>query len=200
MHGEQTLREHAEARQQVALADTILISKTDLCAPADRMLRQLDRLNLGAPRMTTRDADACVLFGGPSIEALSDRIASLPRQRGHREIETFTILRDQPLPALALTMLLQAIAEHCGPRLLRFKGLVAIDEMPGRPAAIHGVRHVVSPPDFLERWPSGDRRTRIVFIGKGVPRYFVSRLLDAIEEEVRDANAAALSTSDRSNV
>ena len=84
-------------------------------------------------------------------------------------------------------MLLEAIAEHCGSRLLRLKGLVEIDEMPGQPAVIHGVRHVVSPPDFLDRWPSADKTTRIVFITKGVPRHFVSRLLDAIEEEVRQA-------------
>jgi hypothetical protein len=43
---------------------------------------------------------------------------------------------------------------------------------------------------FLEQWPSADQRTRIVLITKGVPRYFVSRLLDAIEEEVRDALSA----------
>jgi G3E family GTPase len=116
---------------------------------------------------------------------------------GHDGTETFTVVRERPLPALALTLLLQAVAEHCGARLLRFKGLVAIDEMPGRPAVIHGVRHVVSPPEFLDCWPSGDARTRIVFIARGVPRYFVARLLDAIEEEVRDA-MDHLVTSDRS--
>jgi G3E family GTPase len=83
--------------------------------------------------------------------------------------------------------LLQALAEHCGSRLLRLKGLVAIEEMPGRPAVIHGVRHVVSPPEFLDRWPTGEQTTRIVLITRGVPRFFVSRLLDSIEEEVRDA-------------
>jgi G3E family GTPase len=197
VHGERTLREHAEARQQVALADRILVSKTDLQPPADRLLLQLDRLNPGAPRTTTALADISILFDGTSIVALSERIAGAPRQPGHREIATFTVIRDRPLPALVLTMLLQAIAEHCGSRLLRLKGLVAIEEMPGRPAVIHGVRHVVSPPEFLDLWPGADRRTRIVFIGKAIPRYFVSRLLDAIEEEVRDAIAAPASTSDR---
>jgi G3E family GTPase len=95
------------------------------------------------------------------------------------------------MPALALTLLLQALAEHCGARLLRLKGLVAIEEMPGRPAVIHGVRHVVSPPEFLDCWPSKDERTRIVLIASEVPRYFVPRLLDAIEREVREANADA---------
>ena len=113
------------------------------------------------------------------------------RPGAHSEIGTFTVTRDSPLPALALTLLLEAIAEHCGSRLLRLKGLVAIEEMPGQPAVIHGVRHVVSPPQFLDRWPSADETSRMVFIVKGVPRFFVSRLLDAIEEEVRQAQQLA---------
>jgi G3E family GTPase len=187
VHGEATLQDHAEARNQVALADQLLVSKTDLRPPSDRLLARLTRLNPGAPCVTTAPADPAGLFGGASVMALSERLAGLPRQHGHREIETFTIIRDRALPAVALTMLLQAIAEHCGSRLLRLKGLVAIEEIPGRPAVIHGVRHVVSAPEFLDHWPGSDHRTRIVFIAKGIPRHFVSRLLDAIEDEVRDA-------------
>ena len=115
----------------------------------------------------------------------------LSAQQGHDDIETFTVIREKPLPALAMTMLLQAIAEHCGERLLRLKGLVAIEEMPGHPAVVHGVRHVVSTPEFLDRWPSGDERTRMVFITRDVPQYFIARLLDAIEDEVRDATSDA---------
>jgi G3E family GTPase len=187
IHGEETFRDHIEARYQVALADIVLISKTDLRPASDRLIAELDMLNPGAPAMTTIEADPAVLFGEASVAALAKRLARTPRRPGHAEIDTFTVERTRPMPALVLTLLLQAVAEHCGSRLLRLKGLVAIEEMPGRPAVIHGVRHVVSPPDFLERWPSEDERTRIVFITKGVPRYFVSRLLDAIEEEVRDA-------------
>lgn len=187
MHGEQTLRQHAEARHQVALADRLLISKSDQQPPAESLLTQLRQLNPHASRSTTAKADPAMLFGGSSVTSLSERLADTPRQLGHGEIESSTLTRDRSLPALALTMVLQALAEHCGPRLLRLKGLVAIEEMPGRPAVIHGVRHVVSPPMFLDRWPSGDQRTRMVFITRGVPRYFVSRLLDAIEQEVRDA-------------
>ena len=76
--------------------------------------------------------------------------------------------------------------EHCGERLLRVKGLVAIEEMPGQPAVVHGVQHVFSPPEFLDRWPSGDIETRLVFIFHEMPRHFPARLLDAIEEEVRE--------------
>ena len=56
----------------------------------------------------------------------------------------------------------------------------------GRPALIHGVRHVFAAPVWLDRWPSDDKRTRIVFIGEAIPRHFPARLLDAIEAEVID--------------
>jgi G3E family GTPase len=197
IHGETTLRNHPEARHQVALADRLLISKTDLRPASDELNEELDALNPNVPRMTTMEARPEDLFGAPSIEGLTARLGRTPRRPVHAGIDTFTVVRDRPLPGIALTMLLQAVAEHCGARLLRLKGLVAIEEMPGRPAVIHGVRHIVSPPDFLDCWPSLDERTRIVFITNGVPRHFVSRLLDAIEEEVRDAIAGPLSTSRR---
>ena len=164
-----------------------MLSKTDLCEAGAALLARLERLNPGAPRMTGLAGDPGVLFDGGNVAGLADRLAGMMERPGHGEVETFTVVRERPLPALALTLLLQALAEHCGGRLLRFKGLVSIREMPGRPAVIHGVRHVVSPPEFLDCWPSGDERTRMVFIGRGVPRYFVSRLLDAIEEEVQEA-------------
>jgi len=122
----------------------------------------------------------------PEQEAAA--LSPFARGRHTDGIETFAIQRDTPLPALALTLLLQALTEHCGDRLLRVKGLVDIAEIPDRPAVIHGVQHVFSEPVFLDAWPSDDRSTRIVFIVRGVPRHFPARLLAAIEEEVRDAN------------
>jgi G3E family GTPase len=196
MFGESNLREHEEARVQVALADCVLLSKTDVRPASEGLVAALDGLNSVAPRMTTMQAIAATLFGDPSAAATAQRLARTGRVAGHGGIDTVVVVRERPIPALALTMLLQALVEHCGWRLLRLKGLVAIAEMPGQPAVIHGVRHVVSAPEFLPRWPSADERTRIVLIMRGVPRYFVARLLDAIEAEVREA----LSTEGRSDL
>ena len=118
--------------------------------------------------------------------------ARSPFQRAQHSdgIATFTLQRDRAVPALALTLLLQALAEHCGARLLRLKGLVDVAEMPGQPAVIHGVQHVFAPPEFLPRWPSDDRSTRLVFITQGVPAHFPARLLEAIEAEVLEEQRA----------
>jgi G3E family GTPase len=55
---------------------------------------------------------------------------------------------------------------------------------------IHGVQHVFHPPTFLERWPSGDRASRIVIITRRVPRRWVEALLTAIDAEVADVAGA----------
>jgi G3E family GTPase len=195
MHGEVTLDRHIEARRQVALADRLVMSKTDLSDAAGAHARSM-ALNPGADIAIAADVTPDMLFApvDPATRALRmtrlpDLPAASPFATGRHTdgIETFALRRDTPLPALALTLLLQALTEHCGDRLLRVKGLVDIAEMPGQPAVIHGVQHVFAEPVFLDAWPSDDRSTRIVFIVRGVPRHFPARLLAAIEEEVRDA-------------
>lgn len=190
-HGTLTLTERPEARRQVALADRLLLSKTDLHPCSDALTISLRSLNRHAVPRLAVEATAADLFGDPAPLALAARLGDLDGSSGHADIDSFTLTRERPVPALALTLLLQALAEHCGPKLLRLKGLVAIAEMPEQPAVIHGVRHVVSAPEFLPAWPSDNRSTRIVFIGTAIPRWFPARLLDAIEAEVRDAQAAA---------
>ncbi len=85
---------------------------------------------------------------------------------------------------MALTLFLEALAEQCGADLLRLKGLVHITECPERPAVIHAVQHVFHPPLWLDRWPSADRRTRLVFITRRIPGAWIDALLAAIEAEV----------------
>jgi G3E family GTPase len=192
LHGEAALDRHAEARRQVALADTLLLSKTDLTAPTETLRARLVTLN-EAMLQSVRDVVPARLFTGTDMATCFSTLPDPPardpfaRARHTDGIETFVLRRDRAMPALALTLLLEALAEHCGARLLRLKGLVSIEEMPGQPAVIHGVQHVFAPPEFLDRWPSADHTTRMVFIAQGVPRHFPARLLDAIEHEVREA-------------
>ena len=195
VHGEATLDRFSEARRQIALADRLVFSKTDLALPNEALLRRLDALNPLAPRARSADTRPGMLFAGADPMARAARFTDLPdqpaaspfsRARHTEAIETEAFRRARPLPALALTLWLQALTEHCGDRLLRVKGLVCLEEMPDQPAVIHGVQHVFSPPEFLERWPSTDTDTRLIFIFRAMPRHFPARLLDAIEEEARE--------------
>src|SRR5690606_1564633 len=93
------------------------------------------------------------------------------------------------IPAVALTLFLQALAENCGERLLRLKGIVGIAESRGRPAVIHGVQHVYHPPAWLPRWPSPDRRSRLALVLREVPQDWVEILFDMVVADVGAAVA-----------
>jgi G3E family GTPase len=100
------------------------------------------------------------------------------------------IEREAPIAAAALALWMQGLSEHAGSRLLRLKGIVRLAEAPERPLAVHAVGHVAHPPRWLEGRPAGggDRRSRLVLIGQGIPRHFPARLLAAVEAEVAEAS------------
>jgi G3E family GTPase len=188
LHGGEALQHHATARNQVAVADVVLASKTDLVPLSDTLRKTVAQLNTLVGIQTTGCATADMLFGRQEAKNFDVLEAG-----GGLTIESVTLRRSDPVPALALTMFLQGLAEHSGSRLLRLKGLVSLEELPGQPALIHGVHHVMSAPEILDRWPTNDETTRIVIIGDGIPRYFADRLLDAVIEDVRTASVTGYS-------
>ncbi|MGH7102941.1 MAG: CobW family GTP-binding protein [Acetobacteraceae bacterium] len=187
--GEACLAAHPEARRQVAFADRLLITKTDLSPDIAGLEAALAELNPDAERLrAVRGQIAPEILFAPARPGATR--TDPPAVAMHSDGITSTVLlRERPVPALALILFLQALAEHCGPRLLRTKGLVDVAEMPGQPALIHGVQHLFEPPEWLPGWPGEDRRTRLVFIGLGLPRHFPARLMAAIEEEVVEESA-----------
>ena len=179
LHGAASLARHPEAQRQLRLADRILVTKTDLAAVPEAAIRAL---NPAAPLRAAVQGAAppeWLFAAPPRPEALPDWAAQHSQGVGAIVIE-----REAPIPALALTLWMQGLAEHAGPRLLRLKGLVALVEQPDRPAVVHAIQHLVYPLEWLEGWPGRDRHSRIVLIGERIPRHWPARLLMAIEAEV----------------
>jgi G3E family GTPase len=199
VHGAATLARQPESVKQVAVADRLVLTKTDLVTEAPAVLTErLVTLNPSAPVLSASfgDIDPARLFDAriwdaagkleaPAVEPHEHHHAH-DRNRHDERITCFALIRDEPIPAVALTLFLEMLAEHCGADLLRLKGIVAIAESPDRPAVIHGVQHMFHAPAFLDHWPSDDRRSRLVFIARDLPRDFAEALLDAIEAEVRE--------------
>ena len=89
------------------------------------------------------------------------KAADVNRHDSH--INAVCMVVNEPIPGDALDRWLGSLFLLNGPDLLRFKAIVNVAELPG-PMIIHGVQHVIHPPEMLKRWPSDDRRTRMVFI------------------------------------
>jgi G3E family GTPase len=193
---EQTRLNHDEAARQAALADTIRITKLDLAGAgiANDLPAELAHLNPAADirAMSWETADIVALLTADGFDAADPRAdprpwLSLSRYQATevhnhhlfgREIESFVLLRDEPVSRAELQFLLDGISQNLGPGLLRVKGLVNVAEEPGRPAVIQGAQHLLHTMTWLDRWPDGDERTRVVFITQGIAR---DSLRDVVE-------------------
>jgi G3E family GTPase len=65
-----------------------------------------------------------------------------------------------------------------GNNVLRVKGILNVLDV-ATPVVVHGVQHIVHPPAHLDRWPDDDRRSRVVFIVRGLERDLIERSLAA---------------------
>ncbi len=196
--GANTVGQESEAAKQIAVADRLVLTKTDLVDGENDELSNLVReLNPSTECVAVSHGEVSpsVLFGDHQESTPTSRLEFLksvgnsPRSSPDHTsgaISTFALVREQPIPAVALTLFLEALADHCGEGLLRLKGLVQIEENLNQPAVIHGVQHVFHPPTWLDQWPSQDQRTRMVFIGRNLSERWVHALLRAIEREVRE--------------
>ena len=99
-------------------------------------------------------------------------------QLSDKGIESFVLIRDNPLSREELQFLLDGIGQNLGAGLLRVKGLVNIAEEPGKPAIIQGAQQLLHTMTWLDGWPDDDRRTCIVFITQGIVR---DKLKEVIE-------------------
>jgi G3E family GTPase len=109
-----------------------------------------------------------------------------------RQIESFCLIRDEPLTRDAVQFLLDGITQNLGPSLLRVKGLVNVAEEPDRPAVIQGVQHLLHTMTWLPRWPDADHRTRIVFIARGVVRSDLQEMIELLDRMAARTSRARL--------
>ncbi len=197
VNGARTLEREGISQKQVAVADRLVLTKSDLAGAAQPvLLRRLAELNTSAPVLSADHGriDPSYLFDAglydPDTKSLdvrswlAEEVHHGHSRDRHADIKTYAIVRAEPIRAVALALFLETLAEHCGADLLRLKGIVNIAESPDQPAVIHGVQHVFHPPAWLPRWPSEDRRSRIVLITRGIPREWVEVLFDALAAEV----------------
>jgi G3E family GTPase len=200
-----TLHAHTESVKQAAVADRIVLTKTDLAdTPGSResaaQLRALLKgLNPAAQVLDAAAGEAtparlldCGLYDPDTKVADVKRwLAEEAYAHAHRHdhahdlnrhsarIHSFALTSDQAMPLSAFEMFLELIRSMHGPRLLRVKGVVKIAETPDTPLVIHGVQHIFHPPAQLPAWPDADRRTRIVFIVDDLEPRVIQGLFDA---------------------
>ncbi|MFL5289659.1 MAG: CobW family GTP-binding protein [Rhodopila sp.] len=168
--GAATLARFAEATAQVACADTLLISKTDLQPASDALRQQLQAANPWAEivESATMQSPAATLFGASGTERRHRRQKLWAAAAHSNGIDSYALVLRNRLTRLEFAMALGGLARERGEDLLRVKGLVAFADRPDRPAELHAVQHTLYPPRWLDAWPDADDRQRLVFIVRGI--------------------------------
>jgi G3E family GTPase len=181
--GESNLERMPEARKQVALADRIVLTKSDL-ADADttrRLERRIAALSAAPVEVAANGALAPnFVLDEPAVPRHRFELGGVAHTHG---IESFSLFFDDPLTWPAFEQALAVLTALRGPDLLRVKGIVAVAGCRG-PVVVHAVQHVVHPPVELEDWPDEDRRSRLVFVTRHLACEPVARLFAALSNIV----------------
>jgi hypothetical protein len=112
----------------------------------------------------------------------------------HGEVVTEVAWFAEPLRMGPLALWLSLMTQMHGGALLRVKGLVAVIGEDA-PVVIHTVGHVVYPARQLAAWPDDDRRTRLVFIARGLSATTLRALLINLGETPRSAVGRRLTSA-----
>ena len=201
VNGAGHLAQYAESVKQVAVADRVVLTKTDLAgrAEAEALRAACRRYNPAAPIFestvdpigpaelfahdvaspTGRRQDASRWWQAETAATTPPETAAAGDVHRHaRDIYAFSVTFERALDWTAfgiwLTMLLHAHGEN----VLRVKGILQVIGAPA-PVVIHAVQHLVHAPVHLDGWPAADRDTRLVFIVRKLPRQVIERSLAA---------------------
>ncbi len=193
-YGLQQLESHAEARKQAAVADVLLLTKTDLSTPEQlsALKEKLIAINPGATQHKIQhgkiEPDYIIdvgLFDPAGKRAEPQRWLRMPLKPAsmlnphHDEITSFTVTLPSPIHWRDLKPVILKLCQTFGKDLLRLKGIIHAADL-DNPLAIHAVHFTPYPPTELEGWIEENPTNRIVLIGKGLDEAAIRKMLTQI--------------------
>ncbi|MFO1069590.1 MAG: GTP-binding protein [Geminicoccaceae bacterium] len=190
VNGADTLDRFEAAVHQAAVADRLVLSKTDLAdaSTVAALERRLAVLNPTASRL--RLAPAAAVPASLLTEDLLDpdgRAAHVARWLdagdGHDHdhnagVRSLALVREAPLDWARFAVWFSMLLNRHGRNLLRAKGILHVDGVP-TPVVVHGVQHVLHPPSHLAAWPGDRPVTRLVLIGRDLDPALLRRSFEA---------------------
>ncbi|MBB4008902.1 CobW family GTP-binding protein [Allorhizobium taibaishanense] len=189
VNGLAQLDTYGESARQVAIADRLVVTKTDMAEAAGQgnLAARLSAINPDAALVLAADADfapARLLDDdasqrGDILQSASGFYCESPEETGHSgDFRSFVVTVDRPVDWTGFGLWLTMLLNRHGARVIRVKGILNIAGEE-RPVAIHGVQHLVHPPVHMAGWPSDDRRSRLVFIVDGLDTALIRRSFEA---------------------
>ena len=201
VNAERQFETFAEIFKQIAVADRIVITKSDLVDTAhlEGLQDHLSRLNPGAVMLHAHHGEisARELLGqdvfDPQTKAAevirwlkpgplgAHRTLVRATSRQHAmQVRSFVLDFDRQLNWTVFGVWLSLLLQAHGDRILRVKGLLNVYGSE-TPVVVHGVQHLVHPPSHLPGWPAGPRHSRLVFITRDLEEALIRHSFDVFQ-------------------
>ena len=193
-YGLEQLQQHTEARKQAAVADILLLTKTDIATSVQLSLlkEKLIAINSGATQHKIMhgqiEPDFIIdvgLFDPSGKRAEPERWLRMPLKPAamlknqHDEITSFTVTLPSPVNWRDLKPVILKLCQTHGEQLLRLKGIIHAADL-DQPIAIHAVHFTPDPPTELDGWTENEPTNWIVLIGKGLDETAIRKLLTQV--------------------
>ena len=178
------LSEYEQAEKQVAVADIVVLSKTDLVERAElaELEARIRRITAGAEIFSAAngsvDTQRLLVASARAAERWLERSATVRASSDTHlsGISSLSASLEGCISPAGLATWLSMLASLKGVQLLRVKGVVNVA---GEPYVVDVVQSVVHEPFKLDAWPTPDKRTRIVFIVRGATRESIEATFSA---------------------
>jgi G3E family GTPase len=202
--GAEQLGTHEESLRQAAVADRLVVTKTDMVSVerVQTLKNALSRVNPTARIFDVNasefDANALLTQGITDAETKLAEVkhwlasgeedvhdGSDSHEHGEHihlggnhsvDIRSFSLRIEEAIDWTAFGIWLTLLLHRHGNKVLRVKGLLRVSDAAG-PIVLHGVQHVIHPPVHLEEWPDSDHASRIVLVVQGIDPALIRRSL-----------------------
>ncbi|TCV87341.1 CobW family GTP-binding protein [Sulfurirhabdus autotrophica] len=202
--GELQLDSYPEAVKQVAVADRLVFTKTDLASSGqiEALKLRVAMLNPGAPMIDVIKGEvdpAAILHASAynpasntdNVQKWLDNGHFKPIKRGafvatklipgdaHDDrIRSYSLFIEEPLEWDNVYSALNKLVSTRSKNILRVKGILNLKGK-NTPTVIHGVQHILYPPVELPAWPDEDHRSRLVVITYDLDKNIAEELLES---------------------
>ncbi len=213
------IHDQPEVAAQIAVADRLVLTKTDLVSNTEAVLASIRALNATAPIIESVSGRAALEAFAPlerhRVNLLqqgnaSDGHGSTPlahdhhhrvahdRNRHDARVRAVCVPVADPASWSGVAAWWQVLSDALGDRLLRCKGLLRIADS-GEIVFIQGVQRVFHRPERLSAWPDADPRSRLVCIARDVAEGEIESTFAALQYPAgTDPRAAAAEIRARS--
>ncbi|WP_345096424.1 GTP-binding protein [Bartonella acomydis] len=194
---------YPEIHKQLAIADKIILTKTDLIDEkrlSNTLLKTLQTINPTA-QIIDAHSDHCCSNALISKTLWDEKIENTRHKQQHNispsehthhsTIHAFSLSCGEPIDYTSLDVFLELLKDLYGAKLLRIKAIIALRDDPHRPLVLHAIQTFFHPPTRLPAWPKRNIQTRFVIIADGVEKEAIQKLFNAF------FNKPAIDTADK---